>query len=188
MNRSSQPSLVHPLLGAGPAAELLAVVGQHREPVAGAAELAQVVGGLLRRAERNEVAEPLVDGEERHPLAVALGPERGVQLLGGEAGDEEVAVVDQRVAHAGVGQVGGELRLPDPLGEPEPARVDAEAAAHRLVHPVDLLDPVGAGQRGEHRLVEAGQQELDPAVGGQAAEPVEIGRLVAPRATRAAAR
>ena len=138
-----QPALaVHPLLGAGPAAELLAVVGQHREPVARAAELAQVVRGLLRRAEGDQIAEPLVDREERDPLAVALGPERRVELLGGEAGDQEVPVVHQRVAHAGVGQVGGELRLPDPLGEPEAARVDAEAAAHRLVHPADLLDPV----------------------------------------------
>jgi hypothetical protein len=65
-----------------------------------------------------------------------------VELLGGEAGDEEVPVIHQRVADAGVGQVGGQLRLPHPLGEPEAARVHAEAAVHGLVHPADLLDPV----------------------------------------------
>ena len=138
----------------------------------------QVVRRLLRRTERNQVAEPLVDREERDPLAVALGPERGVELLGGEAGDEEVPVVDQGVANAGVGEVGGKLRLPDPLGEPESPGVDTEAPAHRLVHPVDLFDPVLARQRGEHRLVEAGQQDLDAAVGGEAAQPVEVCRLV----------
>ena len=69
-----------------------------------------------------------------------------MEPLGGEAGDQEVAVVDQRVPDPGVGQVGGELRLPHALGEPEPACVHAEAIAHRLVQPVDLLHPVLAGQ------------------------------------------
>ena len=46
------------------------------------------------------------------------------------------------------------------------------------MHPADLLDAVGAEQRGEHGLVEAGEQNLDLAVGGQRTQAVEIGRLV----------
>ena len=75
--------------------------------MAGPAELAQVASRLLRRPKRDEVAQPLVDREKRHPFTVALGPEGGVQLLAGEAGDEKVAVVHQCVANAGVCQVGG---------------------------------------------------------------------------------
>ena len=101
-----------------------------------------------------------------------------MELLGGEPGHQEVAIVHQRVAHAGVRQVGGELGLPDPLGEPEARRIHAEARADRLVQPLDLLDPVLARERRQHRLVEAGEQELDPAVGGEPAEPVEVGGLV----------
>ena len=112
-----------------------------------AAELAEVLRALLRRAERDQVAEPLVDWEERHPLAVALGPERGVQQLGGEAGGEEVAVVHQGVVHSRGREVGGQLRLPHPLGEPEPPGAHPEPALHRLRHPMDLLHPVGARQR-----------------------------------------
>ena len=69
-------------------------------------------------------------GKSATRLPVALGPERGVQLLGGEAGDEEVAVVHQGVSHAGVREVGGELGLPDTLGEPQRrARPPRSAAA-----------------------------------------------------------
>src|SRR2546422_2175431 len=35
----------------------------------------------LFRSEGNEIAEPLVDGKQRHALAAALGPEGRVQLV-----------------------------------------------------------------------------------------------------------
>ncbi len=76
--------------------------------MAGPAQLPQIVRGFLRRPERNEVLQPLVDGKERHALAVALGPERGVKLLGLEAGGEKVPVVHQGVPDSGRGQIGRE--------------------------------------------------------------------------------
>ena len=139
-------------------------------------KLAQVVGGFLRRPERDEVAQPLVDGKQRHALAVALGPERRVQLLGGEAGDEEVAIVDQRVADAGVGEVGGELGLPHPLGQPEARGVHPEPAAHGLAHPADLLHPVarGAATRAPARRSPRAAARSCPSR-RQPAEAVEVG-------------
>ena len=89
-----------------------------------------------------------------------------------------MAVIHQRVAHARIGQIGRQLGLPDPLGEPEPAGFHPEAALDRLVHPADLLHPVRPGQRGEHRLVEAGQEHLDLPVGGETGQAIEIGGLV----------
>ena len=43
---------------------------------------------------------------------------------------------------------------------------------------MDLLHPVGARQRGEDRLVEPREEELQPAVGREPAELVEVARLV----------
>jgi len=52
---------VHPVFGAGPAAELLSVVHEHGERTARAPQLAQVGADLGRRPEGDEIAEPLVD-------------------------------------------------------------------------------------------------------------------------------
>ncbi len=146
--------------------------------MAGVAEGAQVLRRLLGRPKGDQVAEPLVDGEERQPAPVTLGPERRVKPLALESGGEEMAVVHQRVADAGLREVRGQLGLPHPLGEPEAAGIHPEAALHGLVHPADLLDPVGSGNRGEHRLVEAGKKDLELPVGGERADSVEIGGLV----------
>jgi hypothetical protein len=91
---------------------------------------------------------------------------------------EEVPVVHQRVADARLGQVGGELGLPHPLGEPEAARVHPEAVLHGLMHPAYLLHPIAAGQRSQHGLIEAREQDLHLAVRRERAEPVEIRGLV----------
>ena len=69
-----------------------------------------------------------------------------MELLTPESGDQEMPIIDQHVADAGVGQVGGELRFPDPLREPEAAGIYPEAGPQPLVHPPDLLDAVAAGQ------------------------------------------
>src|ERR687898_2257656 len=174
-----QPApLVDPFLGPGPAAELLAVVGQYGKPVTGASELAQVVCGLMRRAEGDQIAKALIDGEQRNTFTVALGPERRMQLLGRESGDQKVTVVDQRVAHTCRCQIGRELRFPDSLREPKAASVDPKAVANRLVHPLDLLDPIGAGQRGKHGLVEAGQEQLHMTITHQLPKEVQVRGIV----------
>ena len=121
------------------------------------AELPQVGRGFFRRAKRNQVAQPLVDGEQSHAVSVGLGVMRAVQLLVAETTDQEMAVIDERVFDAGGGEIGGELRLPHTLSEPQSGRLDAEAALQVVAHPPDLLQPVGAGQRGENRLIESGE-------------------------------
>src|SRR5207302_7800792 len=65
---------VHPVLGTWPAAELLAVVHEHGERTTRGPQVAEVVADLGRRPEGNQIAQPLVDGEQRDPLAAALGP------------------------------------------------------------------------------------------------------------------
>ena len=107
-------------------------------------------------------------------LAVALGAPRHVQLLTLESGDEKVAIVHQHVADAGVGEIGGELGLPHALGQPETGGADAETRLERIAHPVDLLDAIVARQRDQHRLVVAGEQQLDFAGRDQLADQIEI--------------
>jgi hypothetical protein len=174
-----QPSpLVDPLLGSGPASELLPIIRQHGEPVPRATKLPQICSRFLGRAKRDQVAESLVDGKQRHPFAVALGPVRGVQLVAGEAGDQKVPVIYQCISNAGGCQVCGQLRLPHPLGKPQPLGVHSKPGANGIVHPLDLLDSVCPRQGDQHRLVEPGQEQLDLAVAHQAAELIEISRVM----------
>jgi hypothetical protein len=60
-----EPALVvAELLRAGPHAELLAIVAQHREPaLAALGDAPQQVHGVLRLTERNQVAQLAVDRE-----------------------------------------------------------------------------------------------------------------------------
>jgi hypothetical protein len=170
--------VIHPILGAGPTPELLAIVCQYRQLVTRGLEGLEILGRLFGRPERDEIAQPFVDGEERDPLAVGFGPVGHVEPLLGKAAHEEMAVVDQGVFHTGLREVGGELGLPDPLGQPEPGRFDPEAAPESLLHPADLIQAIPARQRGEHGLVEPGQQELHPPVRGEAPESVHPRRCV----------
>ena len=101
-----------------------------------------------------------------------------MQLVPLEAAHEKMTVVEHHVAHTGVGQVGRQIRLPHPLREPQPRRLDSEAALDRLAHPRHLLDPIGGDERREHRLVESGQQELDVTVRRQPPDHVEVARVV----------
>jgi hypothetical protein len=171
--------LVNPLLSAGPAAELLAIIGENGQPVSGPAKLAQIAGCFLWWPEGDEISQSFVDRKERDLLAVTFGPVRRVKLLGGEPRYEKMPVVYQRVADAGIGQVGRQLRLPDALGEPQPARVHSKAAVNRFTHPLDLLHPVGSWQGSEYRLVKSSEEQLDLPVGYQAPQQIQV-RCVMP--------
>src|SRR5581483_12385733 len=77
-----------------------------------------------------------------------------------ETRELEVVVVDRDVLHPRGDEVGGERRLPDALREPEPARPHAEALLDPIGHHLDLIDPIGARDRRQDRLVEAAPPEL----------------------------
>src|SRR5690349_14567599 len=101
-----------------------------------------------------------------------------MQLLVGKTGRQKVTIIDQSVLDSGVRQVSGELGLPYALSEPESASIHSEPPANRLVHPLDLFHSIGSRQRGQYRLVEAGQQQLDLTIADQTAELVEICALM----------
>src|SRR5439155_1396179 len=105
--------------------------------------------------------------------AGGLGQVRAMQRLVTKSADQEVPVVDERVLHTGLSEVGRELRLPHALGEPQPRGPNAEAAFEVLAHARDLLEAVGAGERGEDRLIESREEELGPAIGGEPADQIE---------------
>src|SRR5204863_8929051 len=134
---------------------------QHRKAVSVRAELSQVRRSFLRRPEGNQIAESLVDCEEADPVTIGLGVMGTVQLVVAKPADEKMAVVDEGIRDAGCREIGGELRLPHALGEPQSGRVRAEALLQVLAHPADLLQPVLSRQRCENRLVESGEQQLE---------------------------
>jgi len=74
------------------------------------------------------------------PLSVR---KRRVQPVPLESAHQKVAVVYQEIPHTGIRQVGGQIGLPHPLGEPQAGRLDAEAAPDRLPHPGDLVERSG---------------------------------------------
>ena len=169
--RSSQPLAVDEPVGARPHPELLAVVDHGDRPrPAPALEVAET---LARVRERHQVAQALVDREHRHRRALLLGQVVAAERLGIEPGEREVRVVDEHELHAGLPQHPRQLRLPDPLGQPHPARGHAPVRLEEVGERLDLADLVPVRQERQDRLVEAAAQQLDLPVGGQAPQQVE---------------
>src|SRR2546427_12205693 len=100
-----------------------------------------------------------------------------VQLFVAEPADEKMAVVDEGVGDAGCREVGGKLRLPDALGEPQSGRIRAEALLQVVAHPADLLQAIFSWQRCQNRLGESGRQQPELAVRRHTAGAVEPGRV-----------
>src|SRR6266571_1764244 len=174
-SRSAAPGVVR---RTRPAAELLAVIHEHGEGTARLPQLTEVGADLRRRPEGNEIAEPLIDRKQPDALAAALGQERRMEPVPLEAAHEKMPVVHEQIPYARIGQVGGQIGLPHPLGEPQAGRLDAEAAPDRFTHPADLLESIRTHQRREHRLVESRQQQLDVPVRRQATDRIEVGASV----------
>ena len=142
------------------------------------AELPQVGRRLFGRAEGNQVAEPLIDRQQAHAMAVRLRVMGPVQLLVPESTDEEMAIIHEGIFDTCVREIRGQLRLPHSLRKPQAGRLHTEAPLQVLAHAADLLEPIGAGQRRQDRLVESREQQLQPAIGGQPANHVEPRRVV----------
>ncbi len=167
-----QPALaVDEPVGARPHPELLAVVDHGDRPRP--APALEVAEALARVRERHQVAQPLVDREHRHRRALLLGQVVAAERLGIEPGEREVRVVDEHELHAGLPQHPRQLRLPDPLGQPHPARGHAPVRLEEVGERLDLADLVPVRQERQDRLVEAAPQQLHLPVGGQAPQQVE---------------
>src|SRR5688572_17828491 len=106
-------------------------------------KVAHVRRNLARGPKRNQVSKTLVDREDVNALAVAFSAPWNVQLLTLKSANQKMPVIHQHVPDARVSEIGGELRLPYALGEPESAGGDAQAGLDRLPHPDDLLDAIG---------------------------------------------
>ena len=132
------------LPGRRPRAELLAVVAHHPDPRAVLGRVvAQVLDDLLDVAERDPVAEPLLGPEDRagagpgpRSCTGPRAPPRGWRRHGSarrRGSSSRSRRLDQR---------GGQVRLPDPLGQPGAGRPSAEQSP-RARRPSD-----GAGRPG----------------------------------------
>ena len=158
--------------GRRPRPELLAVVAHHPDarPVLGGV-LAQVVDDVLDRPPRDPVAQPLLGAEDRDRTALVLGDVRAPQVVLGDRRGPEVRVVEDRPGVAARGERGGQVRLPDPLGQPRAGRPRPEHLLDLVGHPAELPDAVALRQRHEDRLRVAAAHDLDLAAIGEDPQP-----------------
>ena len=68
-------------------------------------------------------------------------------------------------SQSGLGQRAGELRLPDAFRHPGAGRREAELLHQIAGHAVQLFPPVGVGDEGQDRLVEAATFEFEASGG-----------------------
>jgi len=165
--------------GFGPGAELLAVVAEDRDR-AGVLfrHLGQILDRLLRRAEGDQVAEPLAAWEHRKHAAFVLGQQMAGQLIVGQPGRFEVEVVQHGVFDAGVNQVAGERLLPNALGRPEAADRRAQPVLQPTGVAANLTNPILRRNHRQDRLEIRAAENLDPPGLAQTGQTVEIVRLV----------
>ncbi len=177
---------LHPLPGAPaviprrrPCPELLAVVAHRPDAAAvGRRVRTQVLDDLGHRLEGDEVAQALLRREHRQPPTLVVGRVGAPVLLVGDGGCAQVDIVDDRPLEPAVDEAGGQVGLPDTLGQPRAARPGTEPSLELIAHPRELADPVGLRERRQHRLVHAAAEDLDlPPIDEPAHVVKEVGVL-----------
>jgi hypothetical protein len=155
---SEPPLSVDPFRGSRPEPELFPVIPEDRDPPP-LPDPGEDPVDLLQSAEGDQVPEALVDGKDPHREPFVLGDVGCVDVLC--AGVMEVFLVEKRVFDPGPGQGPGDVRLPDPLGQPHAPRPAAEMLLEIAAHHPELSEPVLLRDDGVDRLVEPAAEELD---------------------------
>src|ERR1700692_199542 len=88
--------------------------------------VAQAGNDFFHRLPRNQVAERLLSGDYADCLSVVLGYVGGKEFFRFKPRGQKVNIVEDRVRAPGLGQHGGQLRLPDALREPSSCRAPAK--------------------------------------------------------------
>ena len=162
------------LPGARPGPELLAVVAHHAHELAvRRGVLTQVLDDLLDRTEGDAVAQALLGAEDDDAVALVVRRVAAPVALGGDGRRAEVGVVHDRVGVAGLGQRGGHVRLPDPLGKPGAHGATADERLDLVGHARELSHAVDLAQGGQHRLVVAAAEDLHLLALDERAQPLE---------------
>ncbi len=174
-----QPApLVDQFVGAGPGAELLAVVGVDSQPIAPAGErITQEADHLLRIGKRDSVAQAHERREEPETTPRAFGEKRAPDALATHAHLMELGIVNRQVAHAGIDQIERQVGLPHSLGEPHAPRIGAQFPCQERSHALDLAPAVLRRQRRQHRLEESAAQQFKPVFGDRRANAIEVLRM-----------
>ncbi len=175
-----QPAVVVAVfLGVGPGAELLAVVAEdHHRVRMPVGDLGQVVDRLFGIAEGDRVPQLLAPREDRHHAAVVLGRVVTGQVVVGQSGGLEVEVVEHGVLDAGGHEVAGERLLPNTLGDPHAADRRPQAVFEPLGVHADLAHPVAGRDHRQDRLEERAADDLNPPLGDQFGQPIDVARVV----------
>ena len=176
-----QPAIaVVQVVGAGPGAELLAIVphGGHAAGMALGA-FTKESDGLFARTEGQQVAQNLQAGKNAHGLAAIFADVIAVELVELETGSEEMHVVHQRVFHARRSQRVRRLRLPDALGEPRAIGLAAEFFEQIFAHQLNLPELVLGRNGNQDRFVKAAADQFHLPARGQFPKMVEELRMAA---------
>jgi hypothetical protein len=172
-------SLVDPVVGLGPDAELLDVVEvDGRRAARFIRHGLDVLHGLVGRREGQSIAQGFGDGEQVQAAAVLLGGVEAVELVPLAAGAEEMVVVHHDVADAGIGQGRHHGGFPHPLGEPGALGTLQEILLQPVRHGGQLAHAVPVGDHRQHRLHVAGAEEFHLAPVRHFAQQPHVLRLV----------
>ena len=152
LQRAEEPldplsTAVAELPGARPRAELLAVVTHHaHQPAVLRGVFAEVRDDVLDGPEGDAVAETLLGAVDDDAVALVVRGVAAPVALGGDGGGAEVGVVHDGVRVAGLGQGGGHVRFPDPLGQPGADGPPPEERLHLVGHARQLAHAVRLAQ------------------------------------------
>ena len=130
--------------------------------------------GLFRLVEGDEVAQLLADGEEIEPPALLLGDVVAGRVGRIDPGRQEVGVVEHGVFQPRFREHAGELRLPDAFRYPGAGRCVIELLHQVAGHAAQLFPPVGVGDQGQDRLVEAAALEFEASGGHERPQAGEV--------------
>ena len=175
--------------GTGPGPELFTIVTTHNGRVGElVSEAAEILDRFVRILPGNGIAEFFAAWENLQQPAFFLSEVVAMHLVGGHAAVAKVEVVEQRVFDAGVGDVGGERLFPHTFGNPHPADASAEMVFEIFRVKLHLADAVAAGNAGEDRLVEGPAEDFELTPFNEAADEIDVLRVVVNQPFQQAAR
>src|SRR3989454_7819427 len=153
--------LVNALIGAGPRAELFAVVRVDDEARAFIRSHAKLLDRLTHVAERDEVAKLHASGEDDQRETLVFGDIRLAELLRAKTRLKKVLVVEHRVRDARLREKRRKVRLPDAFRQPCSERPLSEDRVYTIGKRPNLGDAIAPRHADEDRLVVTTGKKLD---------------------------
>src|SRR5208283_852334 len=138
----------------------------------------EIVDGFLDLAEGDEISQLLDARKEPYGLAAIFGDVGAVEFFRLEARGKKRQVIHQGITDVGLSQRGGQLRLPNALGEPGPGGALAKMFFKIIRQAGELFQLIGRGDGDKDWLVKASANQFNLAGSNHTAQALEIFGMV----------